>query len=149
MNAAELRARAADRRERERIQPLFHVGLPEHANDLGVELVQDCIRRFRRRDDADPADRLETRVTRSAIVGRSGRNAERVSVPMPSPRSFPDLMCGSDAGIASNMIGTWPPITSACAAGLPLYGMWFNWIAAADMNISIVRWLVEPLPSEA
>jgi hypothetical protein len=47
------------------------------------------------------------------------------------------------------MIATCPVMTSPCAAGLPLYGMWFNWIPAVDLNISIVRWLVEPLPSEA
>ena len=68
---------------------------------------------------------------------------------MPSPRSRPDFTCGSTAGIASNMTGICPENSSACAAGLPLYGMWFNRMPAAERNISMVRWLVEPLPSEA
>ena len=35
-----------------------------------------------------------------------------------------------------------------CASELPLNGMWFSLMPAADWNASIVRWLVDPTPSD-
>ena len=74
---------------------------------------------------------------------------ERFGIATPNARSFPAFACVSTPGIVSDIDATLPPITCVCASALPLNGMWFILTPAADWNASIVRWLVEPLPSEA
>ena len=49
----------------------------------------------------------------------------------------------------SNMIGTWPPITSMPAAGFDLYGTWFSLMPTSDEKYSPARCPVEPMPAVA
>ena len=51
--------------------------------------------------------------------------------------------------MVSNMTDTCPAIRSVRAGGPPLYGMCTRCKPVADLNISMIRWLVRPLPPEA
>jgi hypothetical protein len=54
------------------------------------------------------------------MVGTSGAAAERVAPVMATAFSAPLFTCGSADSMVSNMMGTWPPITSCSAGALPL-----------------------------
>ena len=56
----------------------------------------------------------------SAMVGTSGMIGERSSVPMPSARSLPALICGDPAIRPEQYIWVWPPIVSTIAGAPPL-----------------------------
>ena len=56
----------------------------------------------------------------SARVGTSGNWDERAGDITARGLSLPDLMCGIDEDVVSNIISTWLPIRSRCAWLLPL-----------------------------
>ena len=74
---------------------------------------------------------------------------DRRALPTASARSLPLFTCGRTPGPVSNIIDTCPAMRSVIAGGPPLYGTWTRSMPAADLNISIVRWFVRPLPPEA
>ena len=62
----------------------------------------------------------------SAIVGTSGSEAMRLAEVTAMARSLPLWMCGPATTVVSNIMSTWPAITSWIAGPEPLYGMWVN-----------------------
>ena len=56
----------------------------------------------------------------SATVGTSGIDARRLAEVTAMARSLPLWMCGPATTVVSNIMSTWPPITSWIAGPLPL-----------------------------
>ena len=56
----------------------------------------------------------------SATVGTSGIEARRLGEVTAMARSLPLWMCGAATTVVSNIMSTWPPITSWIAGPLPL-----------------------------
>ena len=56
----------------------------------------------------------------SIMVGTSGASGERLALVTARALSAPDLTCGSDVLMVSNIIDTWPPSRSFSAGALPL-----------------------------
>ena len=64
-------------------------------------------------------------------------------------RIFPDLMCGSGAGIWSKSTGTCPPSTAATAGALPLNATCRIFVPACRLKYSHDRCPVLPMLEEA
>src|SRR5690606_18311483 len=78
------------------------------------------------------------------MTGTSGSAGLAVALPTASARSLPLRIRLMAELIAANIMLTWPPIRSASAGPLPLYGTWVRRISAIDPNISPVKWEVVP-----
>src|SRR5215471_10611976 len=82
----------------------------------------------------------------SAIVGISGNDVMRCSVPTAINFNWPPCTSASDTPRLSNMMST-SPATSPCRAGAePRYGTFTNLTFASIWNIAEVRCEVVPLP---
>ena len=82
-------------------------------------------------------------------MGKSGSAGERTGPVVASARSLPERMCGIEDGMLSNISCTCPPMRSATAGPLPLYGMWSMSTPVRYLNISPDMWIVDPLPLDA
>src|SRR5471030_2906966 len=83
------------------------------------------------------------------MVGRSGSAGERAEPVVASARSLHERICGIEDGMLSNIRLTCPPMRSATAGQLPLYGICSMSTPVRYLNISPDMWIVEPLPLEA
>ena len=66
-----------------------------------------------------------------------------------SARSLPLSMCGPATTVVSNIMSTWPAITSWIAGALPLYGMCVMSMPAFAFSSSSDRCCEVPLPADA
>ena len=83
------------------------------------------------------------------MVGISGAAGERFAEVTAIGRNLPDLMNGIAEGIVGKMSDTCPPITSANAGALPLYGTCTMSIFAIILKSSPARCGGVPLPADA
>src|SRR5438874_8297739 len=83
------------------------------------------------------------------MVGSSGSAGSRFAPVVAIAMSFPDLMCGSDEGMLSNIMFVWPARRSVTAGALPLYGMCTMSVFVRYVNIAPDMWMLVPLPLEA
>ena len=91
---AELVRRAADPRDRLRLQGLADLVRLERLVGGARELVDDRLRRAGRRDQPEPQDRLRSPVSPASImVGRSGMNGLRLASVTASATSLPTRTC--------------------------------------------------------
>jgi len=85
----------------------------------------------------------------SASVGTLGSAATRLGAATASARSLPDCTCGSDDGMLSNRISTWPASTSFSAGPAPRYGMCTMKVPLVALNSSPIMWPIPQVPEEA
>jgi hypothetical protein len=71
---------------------------------------------------------------------------ERFGVATASERSLPALMCPSTEAIVPKAACTWPPMRSAIAGPVPLYGTCATLVPAAWLNTSNAMCWGVPLP---
>ena len=69
---------------------------------------------------------------------------ERAGLATASALSVPAWICPITGRIDRNIIETWPPIRSAIALPLPLYGMLVSLMSALRANISVEMWPTVP-----
>src|SRR5262249_38828039 len=84
-----------------------------------------------------------------AGTGRSGSTSRRVVVLTASGRSLPDLMCGTDDGVTSNITCTCPASRSVSAGVEPRYGTCTRLTPAMNLNSSPATCCGPPMPAEA
>src|SRR4051812_23155706 len=85
----------------------------------------------------------------SAMVGPSGSAGPVFAPVVELARGFPALICGSDEGMLSNIMFTWPARRSVTAGPLPLYGMCRRSVFVICVNIAPDMWMLVPLPLDA
>ena len=101
-------------------EPLAGIGQRQHGPGVGADLVDDLARRTRRREQAEPAERLNSPARPlSATVGKSGNSAERVDPVVPITRSVPAAMCGVTVDAGENITSMRPPRRSVTAGPVP------------------------------
>src|SRR5919201_6476347 len=83
------------------------------------------------------------------MVGTSGSCGSRFAPVVASAISLPDLICGSDEGMLSNIMLVWPASRSVTAGALPLYGMCTMSVFVRNVNMAPDMWMLVPLPLEA
>ena len=74
--------------------------------ELGVEPLDDRLRRRRRCADQGPADRVEAGTPASSIVGTSGSAGTRIVEDTPSGRTVPALICPITLPASANISAT-------------------------------------------
>src|SRR5258706_435695 len=85
----------------------------------------------------------------SAMVGISGAPARRLPVETASAFNLPSRARLIAEPIPGIIIVMRPPITSATAGALPLYGTWIMSMPAMLRNISLARCAELPMPNDA
>ncbi|MNR30888.1 hypothetical protein D3C85_1483650 [compost metagenome] len=82
------------------------------------------------------------------MVGTSGRALDPLRLPTAKTLSTPFCTCGMMTGPDSTIIDTSPDISPVSAAAAPRYGTCMMFSPAWRLNLSMVRWLVSPVPPE-
>src|SRR5438105_5189653 len=85
----------------------------------------------------------------SLKVGTFGSAARRSGAATATATSRPSLTKGRADGRLSKIIGTWPATASFKAGPAPRYGMWVMKVPVSDLNNSICKWPIVPVPELA
>src|SRR5438067_6201534 len=85
----------------------------------------------------------------SLKVGTLGSMGMRSGAATASAMRRPSLMKGRAEGRLSKMIGTCPAMVSFSAGAAPLYGMCVMYVPVSDLNSSICKWPMPPVPELA
>ena len=131
--------------EAERLELLLHVGQHDQLPDLGIELVDDLLRRAGRQHDA--GERIAF-VARDAGFrgGRGvGQGGEPACAEHRERAQLALLDIAMAGGNAVKAIGVWPPMVEVTAGAAPVNGTIARSSPKASLNNSPLRCGVEPV----